>query len=354
MQEDTGQDLTSLSVDTKAASAYLASLKSTVGRHAVKSVLNKIACLLGSPHYDQINWASLNAASAQALLSKIADTPTVNGNLPSPATVALALSVIKGVARASWQRDQISTDNYQRIKDLKPPRGSRLLKGRDIDVAERAALIQTCSHDNTPAGIRDTTIMAVLITTGMRRSELVSLKLPDINLQSGKTIIRGKGDKERTAYIKNAALRALTDWLSVRGTANGAVFCVINKGKTIFPARHMSTTALHLILKKRANASGISNITAHDFRRTFAGELLDNGADIVTVANLLGHSSPSTTAKYDRRGERRKEQASSLITVSYAGRLTFPAPAVAQNADTPPTVARNDLYTQTPADGSKA
>ncbi len=309
--------LTVIKTEVKVASAYLASLKSEVGRSSVRSVLKKIAFTVGSSHYDLINWSTMNAASVQAIVSKLAQTPTETGNPPSPATMALTLSVLKGVARASWQCNLIDTDNYQRIKDLKAPRGSRLPKGRDIEPSERFLLMHNTHKDNTPSGVRDTALLAVLISTGMRRGEVVSLSLQDVDLTTGKTIVRGKGDKERTVYIKNGAMKALQSWLQVRGNDVGALFCVINKGKQIHPHHYMSTTALHLILQKRLSKAELSNISAHDFRRTFAGELLDSGADISTVASLMGHSDPKTTAKYDRRGERRKEQVSGFIQVLY-------------------------------------
>ena len=81
-----------------------------------------------------------------------------------------------------------------------------------------------------------------------------------------------------------------------------------------------TTTAIHLILQKRTDESGIETMSAHDLRRTFVGEMLDAGADISTVANIVGHANVSTTARYDRRGERAKEMAAGFISVPYKGR----------------------------------
>ena len=73
--------------------------------------------------------------------------------------------------------------------------------------------------------------------------------------------------------------------------------------------RHMCSDAVLKILKKRAEAAGVESFSPHDFRRTFCSDLLDAGIDIVTVQKLAGHSSPVTTAKYDRRGEETKRKA---------------------------------------------
>jgi site-specific recombinase XerD len=299
--------------DYQAATAYLASLKSAVGRRGMLSQLRKVARILGAPDIDAVNWATLNAANVRAILSALSTQ-----NL-APASIAVALNALKGVARACWERGTLDTETYQRIRSIRPPAGSRLPAGRNIDAGERITLMQTTARDKTPAGVRDAAILAMLIATGMRRAELCALRTSDVDLQSGKLRVLGKGDKERTVYLRNGALRYLRDWLSVRGYEPGPIFCRVNKGGRIFPAQPLSTTAMHKIITKRAAEAGLSDITPHDFRRTYAGELLDAGQDIATVAALLGHASVETTARYDRRGERAKEAAAACISVPYFG-----------------------------------
>jgi len=299
--------------DYQAATAYLASLKSAVGRRGMLSQLRKVARILGAPDIDAVNWATLNAANVRAILSALSTQ-----NL-APASIATALNALKGVARACWERGTLDTETYQRIRSIRPPAGSRLPAGRDIDAGERLALMQTTARDRTPAGVRDAAILAMLIATGMRRAELCALRTSDVDLQSGKLRVIGKGDKERTVYLRNGALRYLRDWLAIRGDGPGPIFCRVNKGGRIFTAQPLSTTAMHKIITKRAAEAGLRDITPHDFRRTYAGELLDAGQDIATVAALLGHASVETTARYDRRGERAKEAAAACISVPYFG-----------------------------------
>jgi len=299
--------------DYQAANAYLASLKSDAGRRGMLSQLRKVARILRAPDIDAVNWATLNAANVRAILSALSTQ-----NL-APASIATALNALKGVARAAWERGTLDTETYQRIRSIRPPAGSRLPAGRDIDAGERLALMQTTARDKTPAGVRDAAILAVLIATGMRRAELCALRMGDVDLETGRLRIIGKGDKERTAYLRNGALRYLRDWLAIRGDGPGPIFCRVNKGGRIFPAQPLSTTAMHKIITKRAAEAGLRDITPHDFRRTYAGELLDAGQDIATVAALLGHASVTTTARYDRRGERAKEAAAACISVPYFG-----------------------------------
>jgi len=299
--------------DYRAATAYLAGLKSAVGRRGMLSQLRKVARILGAPDIDQVNWATLNAANVRAIVSRLTAE-----NL-APASVATTLNALKGVARAAWERGTLDTETYQRIRSIRPPAGSRLPAGRDIDAGERLALMQATARDRTPAGARDAAILAMLIATGMRRAELCALRMGDVDLQSGKLRVIGKGDKERTVYLRNGAARYLRDWLAVRGGGPGPIFCRINKAGRIFPAHPLSPTAMHKIITKRAAEAGLRDISPHDFRRTYAGELLDAGQDIATVAALLGHAKVETTARYDRRGERAKEAAAACVSVPYFG-----------------------------------
>jgi integrase/recombinase XerD len=78
--------------------------------------------------------------------------------------------------------------------------------------------------------------------------------------------------------------------------------------------------ALQLMLEKRRALAGVNPLTWHDFRRSFAGNLLDNGNDLVTVQKLMGHASPVTTSNYDRRGEEVKRRAARSLHVPYTRR----------------------------------
>lgn len=84
--------------------------------------------------------------------------------------------------------------------------------------------------------------------------------------------------------------------------------------------RRMTPQAVLMIVRKRAESAGVERFSPHDFRRTFCSDLLDSGVDIVTVQKLAGHASPSTTAKYDRRGEETKRKAMEHLDIAYTKR----------------------------------
>src|SRR5581483_11204531 len=145
------------------------------------------------------------------------------------------------------------------------------------------------------------------------------LDVGDYDAASGALVIRGKRNKERAAYVTNGAKEALDDWLMVRGTDAGALFCPVSKGGAIV-IRRMYPEAIFNLLQKRAGQAGVKDLSPHDFRRTFVSDLLDAGADIATVQKLAGHANVQTTARYDRRGEQAKRKAVELLHVPYRRR----------------------------------
>jgi site-specific recombinase XerD len=178
---------------------------------------------------------------------------------------------------------------------------------------EIRALVEACVAGTSPAGARDTVLLGILYTGGLRRAELVVLDLADLEVETGKLIIRsGKGGKARTVYLGGGALAALMAWLRVRGEAAGPLFVRILKGGHLTD-RQLTTQAVYTILKVRAAEVGVKDFSPHDFRRTFVSDLLNRGADIATVAKLASHASVTTTARYDRRDEETKRKAAGLL-----------------------------------------
>ena len=114
---------------------------------------------------------------------------------------------------------------------------------------------------------------------------------------------------------------AVEDWLVIRGKAPGPLLYPMDKAKRIIP-RRMSEQAVMSALQRRGEQAGVAPFSPHDLRRTFISDLLDAGVDLVTVSQLAGHASTSTTSRYDRRGEAAKRKAIDLLNVPYRGRPT--------------------------------
>ncbi len=144
----------------------------------------------------------------------------------------------------------------------------------------------------------------------------MALQLGDYIKEENELIVRGKGNKQRAVPVGNAA-PALADWLAIRGAKAGPLFWGLgNRNRR----GRLTDQAIYNMLRKRARQAGVSRLSPHDFRRTFVGDLLDAGADIVTVQKMAGHANPATTSRYDRRGQRAQHKAASLLHVPYTRR----------------------------------
>ncbi|MEO1290307.1 MAG: site-specific integrase [Chloroflexota bacterium] len=206
----------------------------------------------------------------------------------------------------------LSAEDYHRAVNVNNAKVDALPSGRDVRPLEIKQLLDACNLQDTPTqkDIRDAAIIAILYATGLRRTECASLQLTDYEATSGKiTITQGKGNKQRTVYIANKGKELVDLWLAVRGTHDGDFWHAIDRHGNMDTAKGITAQAIYNMLKARAIQAGIQDFTPHDLRRTFAGNALDAGIDTVTVSKIMGHASPSTTARYDRRGERAKEKA---------------------------------------------
>ncbi|GLZ11885.1 integrase [Actinomadura sp. NBRC 104425] len=307
---------------------YVASLESPRSRRAMSACLHRLAALFhtasgrdpGPSPAETFPWAMLRAEHTAALRSLIAaqTTPGPDGEERpwSPAYRNQHLSALRGVLQTAWRLGEMSTDDYQRAKAVKNFRGSRLPAGRSVHAAEFAALLKVCADDPSPAGRRDAALLAVLYTTGARRAEVAAMRREHYDPGERSLRIVGKGDKERMEYVHEGAAVLLGAWLALSDRPKGPLFMPVHKSGAI-QYRAMTDAAVRNAVVKRRREAGLPPMTPHDFRRTFIGDLLDRGVDLATVQQLVGHASPATTARYDRRPERRRRSA--------VDRLVFPA-----------------------------
>jgi site-specific recombinase XerD len=194
-----------------------------------------------------------------------------------------------------------------------PKRPKRLPKV--LDPALLDALL-AAPDPSTPQGLRDRAMLELLYGGGLRISELVSLDVGQVNLADGSAIIHGKGSKERVVLFGEPAMRALETYLesarpalqSAIGTRHSAIRNPLFLNR--FGGR-LTARSVQALIKRHAVAAGIAaDVHPHLLRHSFATHLLDGGADLRIVQDLLGHSSANTTQIYTHVSQARQAQVS--------------------------------------------
>lgn len=209
-------------------------------------------------------------------------------------TIARRLASLRSFFRFG-QREGWTKSNP--AKPLRNPRKSRALPHfLSSDDIERLLFAPSPGE---PLGLRDRAILEVLYSAGLRVGELAGLNVSDVDFPSATLRVRGKGRRERIAPIGSFAISALKDWLAVRRVssrekAGGDSPVFVNKF-----GRRLTTRSVGRMLEKHLRASGLDRrTTPHTLRHSFATHLLDRGADIRSVQELLGHKSLVTTQIY--------------------------------------------------------
>jgi site-specific recombinase XerD len=177
-----------------------------------------------------------------------------------------------------------------------------------LDTTDIERLIKATDEEKDKlTRLRDRAILEMLFSTGLRISELVSIKRDGINLKRGEFAVRGKGDKMRLVFVSEKAVECLNRYLKERKDNSKALFIrhdakeSVEKQMESMSEKVSGLTArtIQRIIKKYAKLAGImKKITPHTLRHSFATDLLTNGADLRSVQELLGHSSISTTQIY--------------------------------------------------------
>jgi integrase/recombinase XerC len=192
-------------------------------------------------------------------------------------------------------REGLATANP--AKPLRNPRPERKLP-HFLSADEIGRLLQSPPHDE-PAGLRDRALLETMYSAGLRVSELVGINDGDLDLHQGLVRVRGKGRRERLSPLGSYAVDAITRWLAARKlspkepSGPGAPLFVNKSG------RRLTTRSVARMLEKYLRLTGLdTRTTPHTLRHSFATHLLDRGADIRSVQELLGHKSLVTTQIY--------------------------------------------------------
>ena len=205
-------------------------------------------------------------------------------------TIARHISSLRSLFKYLLKENKIK--NNPMILISNPKLDKKLPKYLYYDQIEQ---ILSIPDKNTPLGMRDLTLLELLYSTGVRVSELINIKIEDINFDDKSIRILGKGNKERIVLYSKVLKEYLNDYLKIRSTFNpNHNYLFINKFGNKLTDRG-GRVIIDNILKKGMVSFHIS---PHMIRHTFATHLLDNGADLKCVQELLGHKNLSSTQVY--------------------------------------------------------
>jgi len=213
----------------------------------------------------------------------------------SAASAARAVVAVRGMHRFALLEGWIPDDVAAGIRPPAPAR--RLPKAIPVDSVE--ALLDAANLDDEPRSLRDRALLELLYGTGARISEAVGLAVDDVDRSAGTIRVTGKGSKQRVVPIGSFALTALDAYLvrgrpvlAAQGRGISALFMNARGGR-------LSRQSAWTILRTVADRAGITeDLSPHILRHSFATHLLDGGADVRVVQELLGHASVTTTQVY--------------------------------------------------------
>jgi len=204
-----------------------------------------------------------------------------------PASIGRKLAALRSCSRFLVRRGVMEHNHARDVRGPRQPR--KLVSFLPIDEAAQLVAGRAIAGATRP---RDVAILELLYASGLRVSELSGLDLDALDRPDRSVRVLGKGRKERIVPYGEHAARALDTWLGVRGEQPGPLF-------TNPRGRRLTVRSIYTVVRRAARVAGITRpVSPHTLRHTFATHLLDNGADLRMIQELLGHSRLSTTQRY--------------------------------------------------------
>ncbi|HHC07774.1 MAG TPA: site-specific tyrosine recombinase XerD [Actinobacteria bacterium] len=209
-------------------------------------------------------------------------------------TIARKLAAVRGLHRFLVVEGLAAEDPTLLVRG--PRRSTPLPKALTVEEVER--LLASPDPDD-PLGIRDRALLEFLYATGTRVAEAVALDLDDVDLDAATALVTGKGSKQRLVLLGSFAVAAIERYLPVRLELVGGRG---DPGRLFLNARGRPLTrqGAWLVVRRHARRAGLTDVSPHVLRHSAATHMVEGGADLRTVQEMLGHASISTTQVYTR------------------------------------------------------
>jgi len=223
----------------------------------------------------------------------------------SPATVSRKVAAVRSFIHFLFAEGVV---NHELVDWLHQPKVGKRLP-RTLSQSEVKQLLDLAAIEQTPLGLRDQALLELLYATGMRASEIVNLKVDDVDFEKGLVRCMGKGNKERVIPLHQTVQESLHRYLD-----DGRLFLLREAAERTFFVNRignpLTRQGVRFLVQNYAQAAGLGAwVTPHTLRHTFATHLLDGGAELREVQQFLGHANITTTQIYTEISSRRKRDA---------------------------------------------
>jgi integrase/recombinase XerD len=261
---------------------------------AYRNDLGQFYTFLAVNYADSVqSWADVNDAAVQAYVAQL------NNQSYAASSVARKVAAIKSFFHHLASKDQVEVDPTTEIDSPKvEKRLPKTLEAEDVE-----SLLAAPRQGETPKHYRDTALLTLLYATGMRVTELVSLRIEDLDLEDNRLTCPGKDGQDRILPFDESTRRDLEQYLE-SGRPKLAKDDQVEALFLNHRGQQLTRQGLWLIIKAYARQANLSSaVTPHTLRHSFASHKLESGADLQRVQELLGHANISTTQIYTQMSD---------------------------------------------------
>lgn len=277
-------------------------------RKSIASQLKSIAKLMNWPDDYGSHFASVDYQQALMIRTVLLQAGW------QPRSINRAMIAIKGIMKVAvmtGSANQQEVAHLSTISHLKSPEH----RGTPLTAEQVSQLFRKLEQGKTASDLRNLAVFALLLGTGLRRSELVALSLDDYDRRKQTLLVRhGKGNKSRLLFLPQWCQEHLALWLKARQFQGGYLICKTYTSGKVVPDVSLSVSAIYRLIRNKLASIGISDASPHDMRRTFITRLLEQNIDINTVRKMAGHADISTTTTYDKRDHQFMQRAATALS----------------------------------------
>ena len=249
--------------------------------------MKTVAAALSNGLADELTfpWCSLSRAHLSAIRDWLAQHY-------KPITVERAMCEVRGVVKECWINGLITADEYRSIVDTMVGHNHPVTfrERRVLNVSEKLTFILFCKHyqKNRNVCLRDAVVFGLGCFAGLTRHEMCNLTVDSYRPDESALLVTNRKGKERLIPLPPGLKRKIGEWLDTRGSDPGPLINGIMKYGKIMKDRRLTEYALQLALRRRAKQAGVALFSVFDLRSTFVANMIDVGADLVAVQEILG------------------------------------------------------------------